>query len=489
MTTTNTTTALFDVLQGAEVTGALPKVVTGVVCDSRQVRAGNVFVAISGTHKQGSEFVDDAVQRGAVAVVSEGSPRGGHACWVKVADARLALAQLAAEHNGNPSTKMFVAGITGTNGKTTTAYILRELFCMAGREPGLIGTVEYCIGGRVIPAARTTPEAPVLQQFMAQMLGAGCDAAVMEVSSHALVQKRVAAIDFDVAVLTNLSRDHLDYHKTREGYAEAKKLLFTGLRSGAAAVINTDDELGARIASEKELAADIITYGTGDDADLKISEIQPGYERTSFTLSIRGELHSLQTNMMGRFNVFNIVAALAVAERAGLDMVAAMKTIAQLPIVPGRLEEVPNSKGIKVLVDYAHTDDALEQILTALRETTEGRLLLVFGCGGDRDKSKRPAMGEVAAKMADHTVITSDNPRKEKAEDIISDIEAGFSSGSSYEVEVDRESAIRRAVEMAKNGDVLVIAGKGHENFQEFENTTVSFDDRNIVRKILEEGR
>jgi len=486
MTDATAYAAVKKVLQGWSIAGHLPSGFSGIGLDSRQVREGNIFVAMRGTRRNGSDYIEDAIGRGALVIVSEDEVKAaGGVCVVRVPDARLALAQISAAFYRNPSAKLFVAGITGTNGKTTTAYIMRELLRRVGREAGMIGTVEYCIGNRVIPATRTTPEAPVLQQFMSQMITAGCDSAIMEVSSHSLIQKRAACIEFDVAVLTNLTRDHLDYHGDRKSYGEAKKLLFTGLSSEAVAVINADDELGAELLQSGELQCRIVSYGKRDDADFRIANIDASTAGSKFSLVVRGVEHRLNTNLIGGFNVYNIVASLAALEQSGIDMNKAMQSIKNLPTVPGRMEEVPNAKGLKVVVDYAHTDDALEQVLTALRETTEGRLILVFGCGGDRDRSKRAAMGAVAERLADYTVVTSDNPRKEKIEDIIAEIEKGFSSRYCYVTEPDRESAIRKALEYADSKDVVLIAGKGHENFQEFENTTVAFDDRQVVRKLL----
>lgn len=474
------------VLETGTVKGHLPADFSGVASDSRQVREGNIFVAIRGALKDGAKFIEDAVARGASVVVSEDDVKAmDRVCAVRVTDARMALAQISSAFYRNPSSRLFVAGITGTNGKTTTAYIMREILKSSGRETGLIGTVEYCIGNRAIPATRTTPEAPVLQQFLSQMISAESDSAVMEVSSHSLIQKRVACIEFDVAVLTNLTRDHLDYHGDRKSYGDAKKLLFAGLSSEAVAVINADDELGAEILQSGDLVCRTVTYGKREDADFRITKIDPSTAGSKFSLVVRGTEHHLSTNLIGGFNVYNITAALAALENSGIDMDQAMRSVKNLPTVPGRMEEVANSRGLKVVVDYAHTDDALEKVLTALRETTEGKLILVFGCGGDRDRSKRAAMGAVAQRLADFTVITSDNPRKEKVEEIIAEIEEGFSSGAGYVIEPDRESAIRKALESADRKDVVVIAGKGHENFQEFENTTIAFDDRQVVRKIL----
>ncbi len=478
---------VFAVLKDAKIMGELPETVTGVTCDSRQVRPGSIFVALRGSKKDGADFVSDAIARGASVIVSERNVPSP-ICSVCVADANEALAMMAGQFYDMPAEKMFVVGITGTNGKTTTAYILSELLGRARREAGLIGTVEYRIAGRVIPATRTTPEAPALQKFLADMVSAGCDAAVMEVSSHALVQKRVKGIDFDVAILTNLARDHLDYHKSSEAYADAKRQLFLDLRHHGFAVLNLDDPLGADLAVDERLVCHRVTYGTAGDADYRVSMIAPEFDGTSFQLDTNGRTYNLRTNLIGRFNVANLVAALAAAELAGVPIETSARALSNLPTVPGRLEAVPNDRGIKILVDYAHTDDALEKVLTTLRETTDGRLILVFGCGGDRDVSKRSAMGSVADRLADYTIVTSDNPRTEDPEEIVRQIETGFSGTDSHEACTDRAQAIRNALAMCERGDVLLIAGKGHENFQEFRNTTVSFDDRMVVKRILEGG-
>lgn len=485
---TNTANAdLFDVLKVRRLTGSLPAVVTGIACDSRQVRPGYVFVAVQGTNRNGMDYVADALNRGAVAVVGENLSGGLGICTVAVEDARLALALLSVGFYKDPSSKMFVAGITGTNGKTTTAFIIRDILTRAGRKVGMTGTVEYSIGDRTIPASRTTPEAPALQQYLHQMLSVDCNCAVMEVSSHALDQKRTAGIHFDVGILTNLTRDHLDYHKTRENYANAKKILFEGLEQGAAAVLNIDDDLGQGLAVPGSLACETLTYGTAERADFRILSIVPGGNGTAFTLLRDGARHELETNMVGRHNIYNIVAALAAAERAGVRFEQAAAALTSLPVIPGRLQEVPNRRGIKIFVDYAHTDDALEKILSSLREITEKRLILVFGCGGDRDRSKRPAMGAVAERLADFSIITSDNPRKENPDSIIAGIEKGFTNTSVYAIEPDRKKAILKALEAAESGDVVIVAGKGHENFQELEHTTVAFDDRKTVSILLDE--
>lgn len=463
--------------------------ISGVVCDSRQVRPGHIFVAIPGNKQDGSRFVDDAIERGAAAVVSEQDPGSSRrTCFVKVADARLALAELSATFHGRPADRLEVVGVTGTNGKTTTTWIIRDILQAAGRRPGLLGTVEYVIGDRTIPAARTTPEAPLLQSYLAQMVHAECKSAVMEVSSHSLVQKRVAGIDFDVGVFTNLTRDHLDYHKTLENYFEAKALLFSGLGTGkkkeTVSVINIDDPWGQRLVQRNGFKSEVLTYGLGGEAMVRAENVSLTPAGSSFKLKTTWGSSKMKLKLLGRFNILNAMAAVAACGALGVDLDLMAEVLAGLHGVPGRLEEIRTNRGFNVFVDYAHTDDALENVLKTLREITRERLIVVFGCGGNRDRTKRPLMGRVATALADHAIITSDNPRKEEPGAIIAEIKAGIEK-SNYEIREDRAEAIRRAIELAGKGDVVLIAGKGHEAVQELANTTIMFDDRQVVRKYL----
>ena len=482
------------------VQGTLSAEIAGIVCDSRRVRPGYLFAAICGRHEDGWTYVADALARGAAAVVSEhtaslsstesqGCPEGKAApCFVQVADARLALALLADAFFGHPSSRLKTVGITGTNGKTTTAYLVRDILKACGECPGMLSTVQYEMGERTIPAVRTTPEAPSLQSMLEQMVSAGCRSAVMEISSHALDQKRVAGIDFDVAVFTNLTRDHLDYHGTMESYFEAKKKLFTGLgRPGkrAFAVINIDDEWGRKLAATEGIEADVLTFGTDAAADIRAEEISVTSEGTEFRVSTPWGSARVSSNLLGRFNLSNSLAALGACGCLGVDIDPAARTLSETNRVSGRLEEIANSLGFQVFVDYAHTDDALKNVLGTLRELVENRLILVFGCGGDRDASKRPAMGCVAEQMADHSILTSDNPRSEEPREIIRAIEQGFGDESRYEVMEDRKLAIEKAIALAEPGDVVIIAGKGHEKFQEFGNKTVSFDDCRVAVEAI----
>ena len=475
-----------------KVTGASEHAVTGITADSRHVQPGYVFVAVGGHQRDGWAYAAEAIQRGAVAVVAEHPPVGKPAvCHVQVDNARRAVAHLAAAFHDWPSRALRLVGITGTNGKTTVAYLARDLMAAQGLRPGLVGTVEYRIGERSIPAARTTPDAASLQAMLAEMVGVGCRSAVMEVSSHALVQERVGGIEFDIGVFTNLTRDHLDYHGDMASYFEAKRLLFRALGTGGKtgrAVVNIDDPWGRKLADDAGIVSDIVTYGMDAGAAVRAESIRLTADGTRFHVRTPWGEAELQTCLLGRFNVSNVLAALAVGGCLEIPPADMAHTLADVSRVAGRLEEVPTGRGFHVFVDYAHTDDALQNVLETLREITERRLIVVFGCGGNRDLTKRPAMGRVAERLADYTVITSDNPRKEEPGDIIRQVLAGFESSGCVETVEARETAIARALDLAQPGDVVVIAGKGHETFQEFANRTVPFDDRQIVKKLLASG-
>jgi len=481
--------ALIKHLQPLAVEGKRDREVLGIVEDSRQVRPGHIFVAVDGQRHDGWMFVEEAAERGAVAAVSEHEEKGRKdICCIRVADARRAVADLACAFYDRPFSRLAMVGITGTNGKTTTAYMIRDILRAAGREPGLITTVEYEIGPRTIPATRTTPEASALLSMLAQMVNAGCSSAVMEVSSHALVQKRTAGLDFDVAVFTNLTRDHLDYHKTMEEYFQAKTLLFASLGKGtkqATAVINVDDPWGNRLSKSGAPAAEVVTFGMGSEAMVRAEDTRLSPEGSVFQIRTPWGEAEVRTRLLGRFNVSNVLGAVASCGALGTDLDLMVRALSKAAFAPGRLEKIKTRRGFQVFVDYAHTDDALEHVLTTLREITANRLMVVFGCGGNRDKSKRAAMGQVAARLADYSILTSDNPRHEKASDIIAQIREGFGFEDNFEVIEDRRQAIERALEMADKGDVVLIAGKGHENFQEFANKTIAFDDRQVVRSVL----
>lgn len=482
--------ALLDgIVEGAADAPDVP--VAGVTSDSRQVRAGFVYVAIRGAHHDGTRFATDAAARGAAACVVEPpgpAPGIDTIPCLAVSDARLAVARLASRFYGNPSAKLRVMGTTGTNGKTTVSYLARDILQAGGLQPGLIGTIAYEVGKRAIPAARTTPEAPELQSLLAQMVDTGCAGAIMEVSSHSIDQKRVVGIDFDVGVFTNLTGDHLDYHQNMERYFAAKAGLFRMLGSGgksAYAVVNVDDPFGRRLADLRQLQAELVTYGTGHGADVQAADIVLDARGGRFVMQSPWGRHTVATPLMGRFNVMNVMAALSAAGVLGLDIDRAVAAVKCASGAPGRLEEVPTQRDFQVFVDYAHTDDALSNVLHTLREVTKGRLIVVFGCGGDRDRTKRPLMGRIAEVGADLAIVTSDNPRSEVPATIVEQILAGIHNRNSVEVEVDRSKAIHAAIALAEEGDMVLIAGKGHEHFQEIGSRTIPFDDRQVVREAL----
>ncbi len=478
-------------LKTLELQGLDDREVVGIAYDSRRVTPGMVFVAIPGRNQDGHQFIPNAIDRGAAAIICEQNgflPQ--RTVRIKVADSRAALAYVAAVFYQHPSSQLKVIGVTGTNGKTTVAFMIKAILEAAGIKTGLLGTIRYEIGERIIPAQRTTPEALEVQQMLAQMVRAGCQACVMEVSSHALEQKRVAHVEFDVAIFTNLTRDHLDYHGTMENYYAAKKKLFTTLRSPvkkSVAAINIDDDFGGRLAMDNELEVRL-TYSLRQQAHIRATDVQLARDVTRMRIETPAHQFTCRLPLIGRHNVYNALAAAAAAYALRLEPDGIQKALESMPPVPGRLESITHGQPFAVLVDYAHTDDALFNVLTTLREITPGRLLLAFGCGGSRDAGKRPKMGKVAAELADFSLITSDNPRKESAAAIAAQIEIGFRTvrQDGYRIELDRRRAIEDLIRAARPGDTVLIAGKGHETYQEFEDTVVPFDDRAYAQETLE---
>jgi len=459
---------------------------SGVQCDSRRVKPGDLFVAVTGRREEGCKYAGAALAKGAVAILSETPLHEFSKQVILVKDVRRALACLASALNGWPSRTLRVYGITGTNGKTTAAWLLREILRAGGSNPGLLTTVKVEYGGREIPATRTTPDACELQSLLAAMQGAGCDSAVMEVSSHALDQRRVAYLRFAGAAFTNLSQDHLDYHVTMEAYFEAKKKLFAQVAQempGAPAICFRDAGYGERMAAYlATLPLRRVTCGFSPASDLRAEDVSVTTDGSRFTLvTPDGGHRALCVHLAGRYNIANMLCAAGLALEAGVSLDAVASALEAAKPRWGRLERVPAPVPATVFVDYAHTDDALTNVLGTLREMTRGRLTVVFGCGGDRDRTKRPLMGRACAALADRLVITSDNPRSEDPSAIIGEIMAGVPAGTSYEVEPDRRAAIRRALEGATAGDVVLVAGKGHEPFQELADRTVPFDDRQVV--------
>ncbi len=473
-----------------QVLGPLEREIEGIYYDSRRVQKNGLYVAVKGARSDGHQFVDQALERGAVALVVENPETHARATTLVVEDSRRALADLAFTFYKKPALHLKMAGVTGTNGKTTTAFLLKHICESAGLRSGLIGTVRYQIADRILPATRTTPEAADLQELLAQMVNAGCKAAVLEVSSHALAQGRTRGLQWDVAIFTNLTQDHLDFHRTMEDYFEAKASLFTGLTSqpdkhGAASVINLDDRHGELLVKRLGDSTPVLTYGLAQRADFRGSNYRTEFGGTSFQLDAHGRSYLVRLPLIGRFNVSNALAALAAATSLGISLRDAVLSLAKAPQVPGRLEAVPAKRQFQIFVDYAHTDDALLNVLKTLRELAPRKLICVFGAGGDRDQAKRPLMGRVADQNADFSIITSDNPRKEDPLAIIAEIKQGFRS-ENYEAIPDRAEAITRAISLAQPRDIVLIAGKGHETYQEFADHTVPFDDLQVAQRALE---
>ena len=488
------TMKLLEALPDRTVVGQLPDEIRGVAYDSRKVEPGQIFVAIPGLKQDGRRFVEDALARGATAVVLEGSDllEGRSVGRVLVPSSREALARLSDAVFGHPSGALTVIGITGTNGKTTTSYLVDALLTAQGRRTGVIGTVQYRIGAESVPAGQTTPEALETQSMLRRMVAAGVTAVAMEVSSHALALSRVDGIDFDVAVFTNLTQDHLDFHVNMDSYREAKRRLFVLLAAGRKparhAVVNADDPSG--LAMVADLPLHTLTYGVRGRADVRPTRWSSGAEGIRMNVRTPSGHLDIASPLVGEHNVQNLLAAIGVGVALGMEPALIARALGSVASVPGRFERVEAGQSFLVVVDYAHTPDALERTLETARKLRGpgGSLAVVFGCGGDRDRGKRPLMGEIAARLADRVWITSDNPRSEPPEAIIGDIVAGIPGGpvlDRHETIPDRKAAIQRALAWAGAGDVVVIAGKGHETYQIIGSEVLPFDDRAQARAAL----
>lgn len=479
-------------LPAAVLEGALGTEIAGLAYDSRRVQPGTLFCALPGEKTDGALFIEDAVRRGAVAILHEPGLRPPRdLASIRVECARTAMADLAAEFYGHPTEKLKVVGVTGTNGKTTTVFMVRDILRAAGTPCGLIGTIQYEFGERLISAARTTPEALDLQQMFADALQAGCHVMAMETSSQGLAAERLRGTRFAAAVFTNLTVDHLDFHKTMEAYFEAKKRLFDELirqSPDAPAVVNLDDPFGRRLAALPALAGRLVTYGCGSDAMVRAEDIRLSGQGSTFRAITPWGEASVALGLAGRFNALNALAALAVCGALGAPLETMAAALAQMSPVPGRLERIADPRGRHVFVDYAHTEDALRNVLQTLRETVSGRLICVFGCGGNRDHGKRPRMGAAVSELADFSIVASDNPRNEEPLAIIDEILAGMDRSKRHLVEPDRVQAIRAALREARPGDCVLIAGKGHETYQEIAGRMTHFDDREVVREALVAG-
>ena len=486
------------VLEGCNVVhtrGDMGAGITGITLDSRQVLPGFLFVAIRGLKMDGNRFVPDAIARGAAAIVSAlpGEAYPGTA-WIQVPEEREALAVLAANFHGHPAKRLHSIGVTGTNGKTTTTYLIESILKAAGFPTAVFGTIEYRGPGFQFPADRTTPEASELQALFGRVADGGWKHAVMEVSSHSIELKRVLGLYFEIAVFTNLTRDHLDLHKDMRSYFLAKKKLFTGLDGTVprVLVLNFDDPCFAEL---KAIAPSrVISYGLDPAADVSPTHFDSMHSGEGMDAVFRTSLGDLQvrSKLLGKPNVYNIGAAIGTAIGLGLPAEVIRAGINSMPGVPGRFEAVNAGQSFRVIVDFAHTDDALARVLQSAREITPGRLIVLFGCGGDRDRTKRPLMGEVAIKGSDFAVVSSDNPRSEDPLAIINEVEvgmvrAGGIEGKNYQVVADRREAIRYALRLASAGDTVLLAGKGHEAYQIIGDKSFPFDERAIARELLDE--
>ena len=503
-----------------EAQGDLDQPVAGLSCNSREVKKGFIFFAVPGARVDGYDFIAAALEQGAIAVVIERQTAPpGEATWVRVRNVRRAMGKWAARFCGYPSRGLVMVGVTGTNGKTTVTYLVESIFRAAGMVPGVIGTVNYRYRDRVLPALHTTPESIGLQAFLAEMAQAGVQSVAMEVSSHALELERVRGIDFDAAIFTNLTRDHLDFHGDMEHYFLSKSKLFTDYLPASskikkAAVIHGGDPKGRELLQRvRHLGLEVVSYGLGREWDVHPLELESDLDGLRGKIRMRDREFEFSSSLIGSTNVENILAAAATGFSLGLAPGAIASGIARLDSVPGRLERVESRNGFSVLVDYAHTPDALEKALRVLRPLARGKLIAVFGCGGDRDRGKRALMGEIAARLSDLAILTSDNPRSEEPLKIIEEMEAGvretglakfqisdfrsqisnlkskienLKSERGYFVEPDRRAAIRLSLRLARPGDLVLIAGKGHEDYQILGSKRIHFDDREVAKEEIE---
>jgi UDP-N-acetylmuramoyl-L-alanyl-D-glutamate--2,6-diaminopimelate ligase len=483
---------LAEVLAGVKLKTALsPELallnIAGLEHDSRRVDQGFLFFAFPGSKADGRKFASDALRRGAIAVASESeAPADLAAQWIQVEHGRHALALAARNFYGRLDERLVLIGITGTNGKTTTSYLVDSILRAAGKTTALIGTIEYHLAGRVLPAVNTTPESLDLHKIFAQLSAARGTHVTMEVSSHALALGRVYGLEFSSAVFTNLTRDHLDFHQTMEAYFEAKQALFAGAgaKPPAVAVINRDDEYGRRLRTQK--STEVLWYGLGSDARLRARHISSTFQGLRFDLQFENTRFSITSRLVGKINVYNILAAAGATLGLGIPPEIVARGVADLKAVPGRFERVDEGQPFMVVVDYAHTDDALRNTIRVARNLAPKRIITLFGCGGDRDRSKRPLMGQAAAEGSDFVVLTSDNPRSEDPLSIMNDALVGIRrTDVQHVVEPDRKAAITRAINEARAGDIVILAGKGHETYQVLADRTIAFDDRQVAREVL----
>mgnify|MGYP000589706881 CR=1 FL=1 len=488
---------LIEGLSVIQLAGEVERKDIGMICyDSRKVIKNSLFVAIKGFNFDGHNFVMEAIAKGAKAVVIEDNSKVSNdylihqnVTKILVSDSRKALAILSKNFFNNPSEKIKVIGITGTNGKTSITYIIKSILDYSGKKTGLIGTIANYIGEQKLPSEKTTPESVELNQILNQMVNENCQFCVMEVSSHSLELNRVYGINFHAGVFTNLTQDHLDFHKTMENYFLAKKKLFDSLNENAFAIINFDDEYGRKIISDTK--AKVISYGSSENVDFRFINPKYSFDQIEFEILYNGKTYSVQTNLTGTFNVYNLTAAIATCVNLGIEIEQIQEAVRNISRVPGRFELVGNYP-VKVIVDYAHTSDALVNVLQTIRlilksNNSKSKIITVFGAGGDRDRTKRPKMGRVVEELSDFAIITSDNPRNEELSQIFNDILSGINDKTRFQVIDDREMAIRKAIQMAEDGDIVLVAGKGHEAYQLVKGQKIPFDDREVAQKILKE--
>lgn len=459
--------------------------VSSVVCDSRKAAPGSIFVAIRGGASDGNEFIDKALALGAAAVLSDRADEAARRPLIKVANARKSYAELNHLLWGEASARLKTLAVTGTNGKTTSAYLAAHLLNRKHR-PILLGTIRYAFENHLLPSTHTTPDPDVLQPWLAQMLGEGADSVVLEASSHALEQERLAGMSFDGALFTNLTQDHLDYHGTLEHYLKAKLKLFAMMRPDGLAVVNADDAAAKQVL--QAVRGRKLTFGIHSEADLRAVEIKSDLKGSEFVIRSAAREHVVRTSLLGNHNIYNLLGALGLVMAAGMTLDEAVPAIANFKGVPGRLERIANEQGFELFIDYAHTPDGMENVLSAVRPYVQKRLLVLFGCGGDRDRTKRPKMAQAVERYADAVVVTSDNPRSENPREIIREILGGFSvkySKAQVQVQADRARAIRQILLEARAGDVVLLLGKGHEEYQIIGKDKLPFSDRDEALKAL----
>ena len=490
---------LSDLIKGIvikRVTGNMDTDVLSVAYDSRHVTPGTLFVAIRGFKTDGHRYIMDAVSRGASALIIEGETNGNVIPSVPipvltVSDSREAIARVAINYYGDPSRKLKVIGVTGTNGKTTTTYLIRAILEGAGHRTGLIGTVSYAYGDKTFPSVHTTPEAMEFQGLLREMGDNRCEFVVTEVSSHALALKRVHGTEFSTALFTNLTQDHLDFHADMENYFQAKALLFSGMTPGNRAIINSDDPYGRRLTGMTK--GPVYTYGVDRESDIHAKDIRLSMDGLEFNAATPAGRIRIKSGLVGIYNVYNILGAIGAGLSCNIPLEKIAAGIASVSSIPGRFEKIDSGMGFGVVVDYAHTEDALRLLLKAAAGFVERKIITLFGCGGDRDRGKRPLMGKAAIELSDYVIVTSDNPRTENPQRIMDEIEAGVREAmrapvrraAGYKLILDRGTAIEEAVQMAKEGDLVVVAGKGHECYQIIGNKKLHFDDREEIKKAI----